>query len=93
MRRLALLPAVASESVCATRTLPVSLTVRARESSQGGVGGGAWALSWRQPVPARFCPRILLSPAMSTDHACVPLPPRPQAVISTHRVAKPGGPH
>jgi hypothetical protein len=93
MRRLALLPAVASESVCANRTLPVSLTVRARVKALREGSGGTWALSWRQPVPARFCPRILLSPAMSTDHACVPLPPRPQAVISTRRVAKPGGPH
>ena len=40
------------------------------------------------PVPARFCPRILLSPAMSADHACVTLPSQAPAVITTPRVPR-----
>jgi hypothetical protein len=39
------------------------------------------------PVPAWFIRRILLSPAVSIDQACVTLPPRPPAVITTRRVS------
>ena len=42
------------------------------------------------PVPTRLCPRILLSPDMSSDHACIMLPPRAPAVITTRCV--PQGP-
>ena len=38
------------------------------------------------PVPARFCRRITLTPPTSSDHPCVTLPPRPPAVITTRRL-------
>ena len=40
------------------------------------------------PVPARFCRRITLSTAISTDHACVTLPDLSPAVITTRRVPR-----
>ena len=40
------------------------------------------------PFPARRCPRILLSPAMSADHASGILPPRAPAIITTRRVPR-----
>ena len=42
------------------------------------------------PVPARFCRRVALTPPpMSDDHACVTLPPRTPAVITTRLVPRP----
>jgi len=42
------------------------------------------------PVPARFCRRVALTPPpMSDDHACVTLPPRAPAVITTRLVPRP----
>jgi hypothetical protein len=71
--------AVASQPVCAARTLCVWLTHPMLDPC---------AMIDTDPVPARFCPRILLSCDMSADHACVTLPPRAPAVITTPRVPR-----
>jgi hypothetical protein len=66
--------AVASQLVCATRAIHVKLTRPMLD---------ACTMTDADPVPARFCPRILLRPAMSADQARVTLPPRVPAVITT----------
>jgi hypothetical protein len=71
--------AVASQPVCATRALPELLPRPKLDPC---------TVTDADPVPARFCPRIMLSPAMSADHARVTLPPRAPAVITTSRVPR-----
>ena len=44
------------------------------------------------PVPARFCRRVKLTPAPSTDHPSVKLRARSLAVITTRRVPPPPSP-
>ena len=68
-----------SHAVCPTRRISVN-EYRLKPSPEMLTGTSRF-------VPAEFCPRIL-SPTMSADHACVKLPSRAPAVITTQRVPR-----
>jgi len=71
---------VASHPVCPSRARTVYVTSPML---------APWIVTDAEPVPARFCRRITLNDLKSTDHACVTLPPRCPAVITTRCVPRP----